>query len=300
LQGFQQKSRTSIIESVFSEHEYALNWEITKKCNFSCHYCINPPDINDEGAVIIDNRQILQAFRNTQKTWYINITGGEPFLFPDFIALLSGLSESNLVSVDTNLSTSNIFELPSVKNIQNIGAIYASYHYDERKKHIGGIQNFIEKVLFLQQNSIDVIVSLVAYPDSLDDLSGQISFLRNSGIKKITPKLFIGDHNGKSYPAAYSMEEISNLEQLRTCFEIDFLPFDNRTKGRPCYAGNKYFYMNRFGDLYRCSSVFEKCGNLFRKEISIDRTSRKCTAAICNCAFEGIFLSKAKKGIFVF
>lgn len=87
---YNEENSRSIVETHFSGSEYAMIWEINKNCNFKCDYCINKKDTKP--PLKISNAEIISAFNITKKNWFINITGGEPFLFPGFIDLVSSLT----------------------------------------------------------------------------------------------------------------------------------------------------------------------------------------------------------------
>lgn len=179
-------------------------------------------------------------------------------------------------------------------NISNLWGVYAAFHFTERSKHDGGINAFIDKVLFLQDNNIDVYVSCLAFPDNFSGIKEQIDFLKQKGVKNVSPRLFIGNQNGKYYPEQFEEDYINSLKKLKTCFEFDFTDFNYYTNGRNCYAGKKYFFMDSQGNLSRCTAINNFMGNLFTGNIHYNLSAKKCTALKCNCPFEGVFLSKRK------
>ena len=290
---FNTLNRKAIAESIILKDYYTIAWEINSVCNFNCPYCINPSEQSPDSSDYSVN-EIKSAFNKTKKNWIICFTGGEPFLFPNFTDLLSELSHKHYFDINTNLSTDNIYNLPNIKNPSSILSVYASYHVIEREKQINGIRDFIDKVLFLQQQNIHTIVSYLAYPSLMPRIKDDIDFLLNQGIKNIAPKRFIGTFQGKIYPESYSEGDITFMKSLKNCFELDLVNFDQNTIGRPCLAGKKYFFMNRHGELFRCSSILSPHGNFFEQTISYDFFSKKCTSKNCSCPFEGVFLSKSK------
>lgn len=289
---FNPLSRKAVTESPLLKDFYTIAWEINSNCNYNCFYCINPANKTDSERTRSAD-EILHAFERTKKRWIICFTGGEPFLYPDYINLISELSEKHIIDINTNLSTDNIYALPQIKNPSSIIGLYASYHVVEREKN-HGVNDFIDKVLFLQEQKLHTIVSYLAHPLLLDRIESDFDFLLGKGIKNLAPKKFIGNYKGKLYPESYSAENIEMFKRLKNCFELDIIDFDQHTAGRKCFAGKKYFFMNKYGDLFRCASDLKPHGNFFEGNIKYDFLVKKCTANKCGCPFEGVLSSKAK------
>ena len=74
-----------------------ITWNITQSCNFRCDYCIDSGDGKLLEKDRIDEGVIEEAFDKLGRDWIILITGGEPFIKINFIA------------VNTNLSTKSVY-----------------------------------------------------------------------------------------------------------------------------------------------------------------------------------------------
>lgn len=289
FENFNSSNKFSIAETDCFNDFYSMAYQINYECNFNCFYCITGQQnkINN----YLDYTQIADAFNKTNKTWLIGFTGGEPFVFPNFIKLLSALSKKHYFDINTNLSTKSIYDLTTIYDVDKIICIYAAFHVQERVR-LGLVDDFINKVLFLQKNNIRVIVNYLAHPIYLDRVKDDFDFLKSKGIKSLSPKKFIGEYNNKIYPDAYTKNEIELLKSLKNCFELDLVDFDQNTKGRRCLAGKKYFFMTPDGELFQCSSVYKKHGNFFKGNFRFNILTKKCPSSHCGCIFEGLLLSK--------
>jgi len=86
-----------------------FTWDIHYKCNFRCPYCwfFKCWETVEKLNVYLSPAQWMTHWENIHKkygTVRIEITGGEPFMYPDFVELLSRLTLIHNVKVTTNLS----------------------------------------------------------------------------------------------------------------------------------------------------------------------------------------------------
>ncbi len=89
-----------------TERPYALVAELTYRCPLRCVYCSNPTNYMDF-ADRLTTEDWLRVFKEAEQigVLQVNLSGGEPLLRGDLIALVKGASEANLYS---NLITSGI------------------------------------------------------------------------------------------------------------------------------------------------------------------------------------------------
>lgn len=74
-------------------------WNMTYRCNFHCRYCFFDDKnkmVSDEIVSKLNASQIAEAFENTNAEWLILLSGGEPFLIPDFLEIVKLLSAKTI------------------------------------------------------------------------------------------------------------------------------------------------------------------------------------------------------------
>lgn len=96
------------IRSLRSEHHanniepdvININWDLGKRCNYDCSYC--SPAIHDwtsphHAVEVIDNfiNQIDAWVADQNKTFTINLTGGEPFVHPEILEILKNIKKAS-------------------------------------------------------------------------------------------------------------------------------------------------------------------------------------------------------------
>ena len=189
--------------------QISFDWHLTNNCNFNCIYC--HPQIkavlNKNQKINYSFEQILNAFENINKTCHIYMSGGEPFLFPNFIEFCKKITKKHYISINTNLSIPQIVQFVESINPKHVVGIYAALHILERERLNIPVKKFISDVLMLQQKGFNITVFYVLYPPLIDRFSEDAKILRDSGIKYVAGKIFKGVYKGKLYPDNYSSDE---------------------------------------------------------------------------------------------
>jgi MoaA/NifB/PqqE/SkfB family radical SAM enzyme len=277
-----------------------LSWSICNFCNFHCEYC-NNGEAKDAAEFQKYNIEILKkSFDTLGRDWIIHISGGEPFLVKDFIPMCEMITTNHFISLNTNLSTSNIFEFADRLNPEKVLFISASVHILEREKTDPSLDKFIEKIEYLQNKDFNIIASYLALPGSIKRIRKDVETLNDRGVKKVRIKSFRGVFNSKLYPFSYSKEEISFLQSLEMDYpEQDILKGNYSFYNHTCAAGQRFFEMDATGNLKRCGALNRHYGNLFAGTNYHDTKPRTCPLRECGCPYEGIRNAHAAKGSFL-
>jgi len=270
---------------------------MTRRCNFDCPYCFRkstPKDkqIKDSVPAGFDADLIARRFDETGKSWLIYMTGGEPLLYPDFVNLASALSRNHYLSMSTNLSTSNAFDLADSVKPERFYNIRANVHITEREKANAGLSEFLRRFLHFQTLGFDIRLVYVAYPPLLGRIEKDLESFREKGVKKIELKIFQGKFEGKRYPRDYTGRErdflikagLSDYEKHILESRVSFL-------GKICRAGIHGFSMDPAGRVTRCNTFAENYGNLFDGTFQPAKSPRRCPARKCVCPYQGYSLT---------
>lgn len=276
---------------------FHMLWRINQRCNFRCAYCFRPgvnecqfeehPDCRKYSASFI-----AEAFEKTGAKWRIHMTGGEPFLYPDFIRLVTELQRHNEISINTNLSQSVD---PFIRQIdpQSIYAVNASAHTAELEARCGGLEPFAAKVRQLQDSGFYVQVFLVSYPPELSQLATRIERFRELGVQRVNVKVFRGDFAGRSYPGAFTPAERRQIKDFGLSpYEENILAGRISFTAGLCAAGTRAFNMDVSGNVTPCSAVGISCGNLFTGTIKPLHSPQRCPVPHCVCPYQGLKFSK--------
>jgi len=253
---------------------YHVMWRTNRACNFDCEYCFRSGvDVDrtrehpDCGAYSPD--QIARCLDNTGKTWRIHMSGGEPFLYPQYVELAKALTRNHYLSINTNLSTPNVHDFAATVPPEHVHVINASMHVEELEKIPRGVRSFMERLLHLQVRGFNVRLMYITYPPFLLRMEKDLQHVQSLGVREIRIKVFRGWHDEKHYPRDYTVEETALIKRW---------PMSDYS-----------------GDLTRCSTVPMRYGNLFEESYRFDKKPRPCPAPFCNCPYQGMKFATKKR-----
>lgn len=269
-------------------------WRINYECNFDCIYCWpgshGHQELTEVGRLSLD--EIISCFEEISKVWEINITGGEPFLYPGFICLLKLLTKNFKVSINTNLVSEKIHELINQIDPNRIIYINCSVHILEREKIDMKLRGFLTKLESLRKAGFPLRLSYVAHPTVLNRMNKDLKFLRKQGFDA-KPKIFRGIYNGKQYPEEFSEAERKIIKKyLGDSMDWEILNCKLKFKGKKCLGGCLFFKIDPDGTVHRCSSYqrsnLPSLGNLFRRTFYPFSDASICEQEVCYSLYEGL------------
>jgi molybdenum cofactor biosynthesis enzyme MoaA len=167
-------------------------WMHTRRCNYDCSYC--SPHYHDFISPFPDSEKVKRFFQKINseallmsKTIKWIITGGEPFVDPNFLSLLLELhnySTTKQINVTTNGSASLDNYVPSLKYIDGLTI---SLHLERQDKEIN---KTVEKIIFLSKNTDRFInVNLMFLPGKLEKIKNIIEIFESNNVKYVLRKL---------------------------------------------------------------------------------------------------------------
>jgi len=296
----------------------SILWKINRTCNFRCSYCFDSVAVRSDPAnrcsdlSRTDVRAVAASFDALPLDTHIIITGGEPFLYPDFTTMCLTLTQRHRLSLTTNLSTDNVLAFADTIDPARVGGIRCSLHLLERER-LGLMQDLRQKLACFRKQGFTIYVTEVLSPPVLSRLETLAAEFGTEGII-IWPILMRGRWQGGRYPAHYSREQrrlirryYERLAQQDSSmlFEgfaksergLTFLDGQVSFKGHPCRAGMNSVFMQPNGDIQRCPDVREPLGNLFQGAFQRQTAITPCPTLVCNCPWNGYSLAHGKPRI---
>jgi len=263
----------------------AGNFELTSNCNFNCKMCyVHEPNRKDllsaEEWIAIGKRAVEKGMV------FLLLTGGEPFLRPDFKEIYSALSKMGLlISINTNASLidDELFEFlvqnPPIR--MNI-SLYASN--DEVYEKLCGrpASDIVKKnIIRLHEAGISVKINSSITPYNVSEIEEIHRFAKEIGVPVSSttymfPPVRVNQCRFGESPARFDAEEAAfymlkcreqylTPEQLRDKAAFD-LPDDDSCssdvqEGMRCRAGRSAFWITWDGRMLPCGVPSE---GLFR------------------------------------
>lgn len=265
--------------------EMEFDWHLTNRCNFLCHYChpqirvvLNRKSLNEPAST-----PIAERFNDLGRTLLIHMSGGEPFMFPDFVGLCRLLQRRHYLSLNTNLSRSEtVAEWVAEVDPSRVVRVAAALHIEERERIGASVEDFIANYRLLEDNGFPVSALYVLHPDTFHRAAADLERLTQGGVANVEAKVFKGVHQGRLYPDAYTPEERDLIHKLSGSYTHNdsYLSLSGTSPflNIPCVAGARSFKISVTGDVSRCASVPTPLGNLYEGTFTPSANPEPCTA----------------------
>jgi MoaA/NifB/PqqE/SkfB family radical SAM enzyme len=286
--------------ATLTDYDVECDWYLLSTCNYRCSYCfLAPEDLGAKLRKYATAEQWESAFNATGRSWLIHVTGGEPTVYPDFVEICELLTRNHVISINSNLSRSVVRTMAERVDPYRVSFINAGLHVVERLRHRGA-RDFFSNARYLQDAGFRVIVTVVATPEVVANLSRAVAECAAWGLR-LAPKVLRGAYGGKHYPRDYEPHERARLRgavaQARDYYRakfaawpppsIDVFSDDELLEGLPdfrdlaCSAGFRFVSISPNGDVHRCGGDGPEMGNLLDGTFRLASTPHPCDRKYC-------------------
>lgn len=170
---------------------FCVSWLLGRFCNYRCSYCwpyarADKKDHRPTELVLSTMDEIKrQARERGFNSFHFSFSGGEPTMHPGYLTLLNHYAadtpNTNYQSVHMTSNCSpglKWFEkyVAATKNLHRV-SITASYH-----KEFANPEKLREKLIFLQENDIQITINMVMVPERFEALWKDALFFHEKGI----------------------------------------------------------------------------------------------------------------------
>lgn len=254
--------------------EGVVSWNMNTTCNYRCSYCTQR-FLDDRKRWARDVPAFVEAFRRLPGDWEIKLSGGEPFLHPQFAALVEALAaQGRRVSVVTNFSASDeALAHFAAATAARPGLVSASLHLE----YADPIAFRDKLVRFAAGYAGRVCVTCVATREALPKLA-ELATLFPVPFK-IQPEKQdrdVIDYTGAELGVVEALGGHNLTGTVAPSYE-----------GRPCWAGARYFIVDDRGHAWRCYPArrqrSESLGNLLDGTFRPRFSPEPCRYGYCNC-----------------
>lgn len=264
------------------DRKLKFTWEIHYKCNFRCPYCwfyANWADLVREN-IYLSPKEWFEHWMNIYRNYgeaHIEITGGEPFLYPGFIELIKLLSKIHTIKITTNMSG----DIKKFSKETDPGRVSLDLNFHPL---FSDLEAYIEKVLILKNAGFKCSVCYLAYPPQIKQINNLSVRFEKEGIG-FALAAFWGEYGGKKYPESYTSEETEVIKPfLGDAERIKYHLKGDSPKGRACYAGHRYAVVRANGNVTRCGQLPNTImGNISDKDVALLDKAYPCEATYCPC-----------------
>ncbi len=227
---------------------FCVSWLLGRFCNYKCSYCwpyarSDKKDHRTTELVLSTLAEIKrQARERGFNSFHFSFSGGEPTMHPGYLKILQTYSEdlpnTNYQSVHM---TSNMSPgigwlkkyVEATKNLHRV-SVTASYH-----KEFAVPERFSEKLIFLQENDIQVTINMVMVPERFELLWKDALYFHEQGINvTLKPQ---SDPTASRVVDGYSKDQLDRLQNGMPQMDYTKNRLESREKKsmRPSYSGPK-------------------------------------------------------------
>jgi MoaA/NifB/PqqE/SkfB family radical SAM enzyme len=260
-----------------------FTWNISYDCNYRCSYCFFDGKWEDykKRNIYLSVEEWLKHWKRIQEKYgqiVLIITGGEPFIYPNFIELIKELSK---ICFHINISTNSSIGLERFVEEIDPQRVSISLSF---QREFDSLADFIERVKLIRKHNFKGCLNLVAYPRFLYHLENDKKSLFEETQEEFKIIPFFGKYKDLDYPQGYTHEEKESVG-------IDDKWFNKvRRKGSFCSAGHTSVLVFPDGKVARCGQIGERflLGNFFDPELKLYDQSMECDAQYCPCQEDSI------------
>lgn len=176
---------------------FTVSWLLGRACNLHCSYCwshgrSDTPDFRPLSLIKHTMGEIKkQARARGYNSFHFSFSGGEPTMHPDFLEIARHYADDTencnyqSAHMTTNLTRGLKWwgqYVEASKNTNRV-SITASWHREAGLKDIKAYaEKFADKLVFLQENDIQVTVNMVMVPEMFDVLYGEALYFHERGV----------------------------------------------------------------------------------------------------------------------
>ena len=136
-----------------------FTWEISYECNYHCTYCHAPKpwDPQTRKTRSPGLKKWIEIWRKIYDDYgecEMVISGGEPFIYPNFMELMAYLSEIHVIEFCTNL----FFDAEQIVNKLDPGRVRVGTSFHPEHSELG---SFLRKINFLKDKGFETWVNFV-------------------------------------------------------------------------------------------------------------------------------------------
>lgn len=264
--------------------EGVVSWNMNTLCNYRCSYCTQR-FLDDRKRWAQDVPAFLDAFgalpAQTGVSWEVKLSGGEPFLHPDFVDVVGGLAARGLfVSVVTNFSRHELVDDFLAAAGDRLRVLSCSLHLE-----FADVDAFIAHAAAVQERLADrpsssIVVTCVATQANLPRLPGLAERFADVGVRfKVQPEkqdreIVSYDDAGKAL--LYRLGGHNGTGHIAHDFG-----------GQPCWSGARYFIVDDRGEAFRCYPArryrVERLGNVVDGTLRLHEAAQPCLYRTCHC-----------------
>ena len=260
--------------------------DLTYACNYKCPYCVLPPVVKHRS--VAEWTAAFERLRRRHGSCYINLSGGEPSIYPGFYDLAPALARHHVVDLCTNLSWPVEKLIPALSPESFL--LSPTFHPTQVS-----FEEFLERLRFARpyvtrrDPSGRPSVNFVCDPPQMDRMSEYGDRLKKAGFSILPLPLMVDGRLSNSREEKALIADASPFQGSSNP-RLDFQLGRQSPRGLLCGAGAIYILVRGDGSVDRCSRYKGGAlGNFFSEDFRLWEGPAPCSQDWC--PYESAFLA---------
>lgn len=243
----------------------SITYELTPFCNFGCVMCyvhLTKEEAKKQGKFLSANEWLKIAHEARKMgTLYVNLTGGEPFLHPEFWKIYSELNKMGFLI--TILTNGSLIDEKIIENFRKYGAPYrikitlygtSNETYRRTCKSDDGFTRASKAIDLIKAEGIPLLVTSTIVKENADDLQSLYDFAREKNVPMQHTVNVLKSSRGAvntTEKSRFSLDEFSDELTLSELEKNKFPPL--KTPFAWCAGYKSSLWITWNGHLQQCS-----------------------------------------------
>lgn len=273
-----------------------MQWHITERCNLRCQHCYHKA-YTDKEFTLSELVNVLEQYKALLKLWrkstrvygHINVTGGEPFLYEDFIDLLHIFSAHKDVFNYAILTNGTLIDRQTAQTLKGLHPLFVQVSIEGKKethdniRGAGTFESAVSALKYLIKEKVPTCVSFTAHKDNFREFKDVAQMARKIGVTRVWADRLIPLGAGTSLQLLNPEETCEFFNVMYESRRRKFFKISGKTEiamhralqflvagGRPykCTAGDSLITVQANGDVYPCRRMPVKVGNVTETDLT--------------------------------
>ncbi len=164
----------------------SLCWQVTKKCNYNCPFCLSGEQDPNE-LPLGKMKEIIDILADANLV-RIDFTGGEPFLRPDFLEILSYAAEKGIETLTTSngsIWSEKIAETLLATNTLLLISLDGNEKTHDKSRGKGAWARAVENIKRYRDAGVPIRVNYLIRRDNLDQIDYIYDLVKDLGVERL-------------------------------------------------------------------------------------------------------------------
>lgn len=164
----------------------SLCWQITKRCNYNCPFCLS--GVQDSFELPLDKIKSIIDILADANLLRIDFTGGEPFIRSDFCEILTYASDKGietLVTSNGSIWSEKITEVLLKTNTLLLISLDGDEKVHDKSRGVGAYVRAVESIKKYRDAGVPLRINYLIRRDNLDKIDYVYHLVKELGIDRL-------------------------------------------------------------------------------------------------------------------